>query len=89
MRSPAEAPPGYTAICNQKNRYSSEFRRGLVCTKSLKSINGVRVYAEIPPGWSVLRDAVGQPSGYVLIWNRKSRFGGEYKNGLVPAKNVR
>ena len=38
----------------------------------------------IPEGWEILKGATTAPNGFVWIWNKKSRFGGEYKAALVP-----
>ena len=55
----------------------------------MKAIRGVKVYEEMPAGWDVLWCAVTAPLGYVFIWNKKSRFTGEYKHGLISAEKVR
>ena len=55
----------------------------------MRTINGITVYDEMPAGWGVLWNALRAPLGYVFIWNRKSRFTGEYKSGLIRVEKVR
>lgn len=43
----------------------------------------VKKYTEMPKGWDFLKGATTAPKGYEWIWNRKSRFGGEYQHGLL------
>lgn len=42
------------------------------------------IYDTMPKGWRVINGATTAPQGYIWICNGKSRFGGEYKNGLLP-----
>lgn len=43
----------------------------------------VKIYTEMPEGWTFLDGTTTAPVGYRWIWNRKSRFGGEYLHGLL------
>lgn len=43
----------------------------------------IKVMDSIPDGWKVVSGA-NAPPGYRLISNNKSRFGGEYRQALVP-----
>ena len=49
----------------------------------MDSLRGVKVYTEMPEGWVKIRGAVTAPVGYIWISNNKSRFGGEYEQGLL------
>lgn len=43
----------------------------------------IEVLKEIPDGWAILYGATTAPVGYKWIWNKKSRFFGEYKHALI------
>lgn len=43
----------------------------------------ITLYAELPNGWVEDYKATTAPKGSVWINNGKSRFGGEYKQGLL------
>lgn len=51
--------------------------------KKGKIHENVNIYETIPEGWGKLKGAVTAPKGYVWIWNRKSRFNGQYQRGLL------
>lgn len=38
--------------------------------------------------WKILKGATTAPAGKVWIWNGKSRFGGEYKQKLIPVEDL-
>lgn len=44
--------------------------------------SGIDVYDKIPKGWKIKTKNWGRDN-MSLIWNVKSLFGGEYKNGLI------
>ena len=46
----------------------------------------MEILDHIPDGWAVVRDAANIPDGFVLVRNKKSRFGGGYKSAMVPAE---
>ena len=49
----------------------------------MKTINGIRVFDEMPKGWKVLEGALCAPNGYKFICNGKSRFKPGYENALL------
>lgn len=49
-----------------------------------EAVKGMEVLDHVPEGWKVIGGATAHPSGYRWINNNKSRFGGEYKQALVP-----
>ena len=55
----------------------------------MNKISGITIYEELPVGWDILWGAVTAPQGYIFIWNKKSRFTGEYKCGLISVEKVR
>lgn len=48
----------------------------------------MEVLDKVPDGWAVLDGALTAPRGYVFVYNRKSRWGGEYRHALVPEKVI-
>lgn len=48
----------------------------------------MRIVREMPEGWSVVKDALTAPPGYVWIHNRKSLFSGEYQSALIKIENM-
>lgn len=53
-------------------------------TAQQEEVRGMVVLDHVPEGWKVIGGATAHPSGYRWINNNKSRFGGEYKQALVP-----
>lgn len=43
---------------------------------------GLMIYKEMPKGWDKLKGALTAPCGYEWIWNKKSIFSKDYKQGL-------
>lgn len=54
--------------------------------KTKKILEENKVFDGIPEGWKVLEGATTAPTGYVWIWNGKSRFGGEYERALYKVQ---
>lgn len=46
----------------------------------------IPIYDSLPEGWRIKENTNTAPRGYVWIWNAKSRFGGEYRHGLMKVK---
>ena len=46
----------------------------------------IPIYDSLPEGWRIKENTNTAPRGYVWIWNVKSYFGGEYRHGLMKAK---
>lgn len=46
----------------------------------------IPIYDSLPEGWRIKEGANTAPRGYVWIWNVKSRFGGEYRHGLMKIR---
>lgn len=42
----------------------------------------IPIYDSLPEGWKIRKDSIA-PQDYIWIWNGKSRFGGEYRHGLM------
>lgn len=53
--------------------------------KAKTMIKKNQIYDSLPEGWKIRKAGVA-PRGYVWIWNGKSRFGGEYRHGLMKVK---
>ena len=49
---------------------------------------GTKIYDEMPEGWALIPNAMTAPKGYAWIWNGKSRFGGEYQQGLLKDERI-
>ena len=47
----------------------------------------IKIYNELPNGWSIKKNATTAPIGYVWISNNKSYFSNEYKSGLLKLKS--
>lgn len=43
----------------------------------------MKILNELPDEWRKQNGATTAPRGYVWVSNGKSRFGGEYENGLL------
>lgn len=43
----------------------------------------IQIYAIMPSGWGVIKNATTAPHGYKWINNKQSRFGGKYSHALV------
>lgn len=41
------------------------------------------IFGVMPKGWKILKGAATAPKGYIWIWNGESRFGCEYRHGLL------
>ena len=41
------------------------------------------IYTKMPMGWSVIKEALTAPIGYVLICNQESHFNGKRKQALL------
>lgn len=50
--------------------------------KAKTMIKKNQIYDSLPEGWKIRKDSIA-PQGYIWIWNGKSRFGGEYRHGLM------
>ena len=46
----------------------------------------LEVFEELPEGWAILEAAATAPEGYKWIWNKMSRFGGNFRHALLKCR---
>ena len=53
--------------------------------KAKAMIKKNKIYDSLPEGWKICKGSM-PPQNHIWIWNGKSRFGGEYRHGLMKIR---